>query len=505
MTGYRWGTYERISDDRREGAGLGVKRQHKDICAMIATRDPGGVVVDDYADNDISAYSGKRRPAYERLLADIRSGRINAIGAWHNDRLHRSPRELEDFIDLLETYDVHVATVQAGDMDLDTPSGRLIARQFGIIARFESEHKAARIRSKHLELAMTGRSSGGGQRSYGYLPIHDREDKPHKVVYEEIVLPEAQVIRECAKRVLQGESLYSVVADLNARGITTAAGGRWYRTSLARVLASAKIAGQREHRPGTRDGKVPLIGEITGPGKWDCPGGEKPWLPIITPTESARLRRLLADPDRRTSPGPTGRWLCAGGILRCGTCKRPMVGLRRSKSGQDRYICIGEPGHKDGTHVSIVAAGTDYVVTGWVSARVSVPAFRKALQRRDGRPDESILLEDIAAAEHQQEELAEEWAEGGIERAGWRAADKALQRRIDRARAQLSTDSATVVLDGLPANAKDLQAFLLDADVPVSRRRAVIRTLLDHVTVEPAGKAGRQKFDIARLTPEWKV
>jgi hypothetical protein len=42
LTGLLWGIYVRISDDRREGAGLGVKRQEKGIRAMIPRIDPGG-------------------------------------------------------------------------------------------------------------------------------------------------------------------------------------------------------------------------------------------------------------------------------------------------------------------------------------------------------------------------------------------------------------------------------------------------------------------------------
>lgn len=37
----------------------------------------------------------------ERMLAAIESRWVDAIATWHNDRLHRSPRELEAFIDLV--------------------------------------------------------------------------------------------------------------------------------------------------------------------------------------------------------------------------------------------------------------------------------------------------------------------------------------------------------------------------------------------------------------------
>ena len=67
--------------------------------------------------------------------------------AWHPDRLHRSPRELEAFIQLLERTRCTVETVQAGHWDLSTPTGRMTARQIGEVGRYESEHRADRVRA----------------------------------------------------------------------------------------------------------------------------------------------------------------------------------------------------------------------------------------------------------------------------------------------------------------------------------------------------------------------
>src|SRR5579884_2476096 len=151
------GLYCRISADK-EGAGLGVERQREDCEALARKR--GWTVAGVYVDNDISAYSGKRRPGYRRLLRDIQQGRINAIVAWHTDRLHRSLRELEEFIDVCEAGQVKVETVRAGELDYKTPSGRAMARILGTWARYESEHRSERIRRKHVEMAEKGLYKG---------------------------------------------------------------------------------------------------------------------------------------------------------------------------------------------------------------------------------------------------------------------------------------------------------------------------------------------------------
>jgi site-specific DNA recombinase len=63
--------YCRISLDRA-GAGLGVARQQED-CRELAIR-LGWPVAEVYVDNDVSAYSGKPRPAWQQLLAQVGSG-----------------------------------------------------------------------------------------------------------------------------------------------------------------------------------------------------------------------------------------------------------------------------------------------------------------------------------------------------------------------------------------------------------------------------------------------
>jgi len=90
----RVGIYARISSDR-EGDQLGVSRQIAD-CERLAARR-AFVVGDRYVDDDVSAWSGKPRPEYERLLTDLEAGSIHGVLVWHVDRLTRHPRELEAF------------------------------------------------------------------------------------------------------------------------------------------------------------------------------------------------------------------------------------------------------------------------------------------------------------------------------------------------------------------------------------------------------------------------
>ncbi|MBV8995101.1 MAG: recombinase family protein [Pseudonocardiales bacterium] len=94
-SGSPWMMYARISEDR-EGAGLGVERQLEDQCALFAQL--GLRLTGVYADNDLSAFTGKPRPDYLAMLTDLDSGRAKVVTAWHTDRLHRTPKELETYM-----------------------------------------------------------------------------------------------------------------------------------------------------------------------------------------------------------------------------------------------------------------------------------------------------------------------------------------------------------------------------------------------------------------------
>ena len=159
----RVGIYARISSDR-DGDELGVRRQEVD-CERLATLK-GWHIADRYVDDDISAWGGRRRPQYERMLADIEAGVLDGVVVYHLDRLHRHPKELEEFFDVCKAAGVTDLATVTGRIDLADPDGQFQARILGAVARKESDDKSRRIRRKHEELAEQGKVSGGGQPSF---------------------------------------------------------------------------------------------------------------------------------------------------------------------------------------------------------------------------------------------------------------------------------------------------------------------------------------------------
>ncbi|MBE7195130.1 MAG: recombinase family protein, partial [Gordonia polyisoprenivorans] len=223
--------YVRISDDRRDGAG--VARQEQD-CRALADAN-GWEVSGVYSDNSRSAYQGKRRPEFDRMCRDIEAGVVDIVLAWHPDRLTRHPIEFEALVTMIERTGVEVRTVTTGQFDLATASGRMHARNLGTIARYESEHRAERVARASKERAEAGKPHGG-TRPFGYRPGGADLDPA-----------EAPVVAELFERFLSGHSLRSLVRELNDREIRSVTGKPWAAITIKGILSNPRYASLRVH------------------------------------------------------------------------------------------------------------------------------------------------------------------------------------------------------------------------------------------------------------------
>jgi site-specific DNA recombinase len=444
-----------------------MQRQQAD-CRRLA-ESKGFSLVEVFTDNDLSTCSGKPRPGYRRLLNALRGGELDAVVAWHADRLHRSPVELEEFIAVCDERRIMVETVQAGTVDLSTPSGRMVARMLGSGARYESEHKAERIKRKARELAEAGKVGGGGTRPFGY-------ESDRRTLRES----EAAVIRDLAARFLAGESLGSLTRWLNDRGVPSVSGRGWSIQTVRRLLLSGRISGQREHH-----------GQIVAPAEWRA---------IITPEQTARIRAVLADPARRTTR--TARRYLLAGMLRCHRCGTTMVARPREDRSR-RYVCPGPPHPRGSGGTFVLADPVEQWLIEAVLYRLDSPHLADAVAgRASGDDTGEAAQQQIERARTRLTDLAEMFGTGEITRAEYVTARKAAEDQIKTAEKTLGALTRTSVLDGHlgqgAALRKQWDSLNLD------RKRAIVRTVLDYATVGPAVR-GRNTFDPSRITPEWRL
>jgi site-specific DNA recombinase len=475
----KWLIYSRISSDPKHDM-LGVERQLKE-CRELAAR-LGGDVVDVFIDDDVSAYSGKRRPRYEALLTAIVDKVGNGIIAWHPDRLHRSPRELESFIDLVEAHKTKIQTVQAGEYDLATASGRMTARVVGAVSRHESEHKGERVKAKLRQNAAAGKPMGGGTRCYGYA-----DDKMT------IVPVEAKFIRAACKKLLNGETLRGTTQWLNTQGSTTVSGREWTPSRVRSFAVNPRYAGLRASGKG-------VDAHVTA---------DATWKPIVDRATHDRLRSLLLDPARRRNR--SARSYLLSSLLICGRCGNRM--LSRPKSGRTdpveggtlrQYSCAADPGRMGCGRCSIRARELEEFIGDAVVAQFMTMAKAGLFVPEPIAVDDEISAE-IEALDRKAAMLGDQWGSDLIGDAAFAAATSKLIAR----RSELSTLVRRSVRNTPPMLA-DLAAHpervakLWEDVFTFDQKRALIMALVESVTITP--NPGNDKgFDSTRVSVAWKA
>ncbi len=102
-------------------------------------------VVETYVDRGQSGAKSSR-PALDRMLADARRRRFDAIACVKLDRLARSVRNLTTLAGELEALGVDLIVLDQG-IDTTTPAGRLLFHVIGSIAEFERDLIRERTRA----------------------------------------------------------------------------------------------------------------------------------------------------------------------------------------------------------------------------------------------------------------------------------------------------------------------------------------------------------------------
>ncbi|MFF9688949.1 recombinase family protein [Streptomyces sp. NPDC014623] len=477
--------YVRISQDRT-GAHLGVDRQREDCEALAESH--GWEVVEVYVDNDLSAYSGKARKDYRRMLADLELGTATVVIAWHTDRLHRSPTELEEYIDLSQRRGVDTHTCQAGELDLSTSSGRMTARIHGAVARHESEHKAERVARARLQKAKAGKF-GGGLRPFGWgVPTGETRKKTVKGTDEEIDVPvldmsklvpeEAAALDAGTDQILAGGSVRGWVRWLADKGLKSSTGKAIDHQSARDLLLRPRNAGIAVYR-----------GEEIGRGAWE---------PAVDEPRFRAVVAILTNPSRITSPGPNPKWF-GSLIYECGRpgCTANVTCTRTGGGNHPSYRCDDQ--HGGGRKAETL----DRYIENLLIERLSRDDAGELLAPAADGVDVAALQLESEQIRRRLTDLAGMFGAGQVDMAQFTEGSDVARAQLEGITSQLARAAVKdplVGLVGVPDVRKAWDGLDLD------RRRAVLRSLLRVILHKP--RPGRMPdggyFDYEAVETRWK-
>ena len=118
----------------------------------------GWEVFGEYVDLGISG-SKESRPELNRLMADAHRRHFDTVLCWKVDRFGRSLKHLVNALADLDSYGVAFVSLR-DNLDLSTPSGRLMFQIIGAMAEFERSLIQERVRAGLRNAKLKGKTLG---------------------------------------------------------------------------------------------------------------------------------------------------------------------------------------------------------------------------------------------------------------------------------------------------------------------------------------------------------
>lgn len=234
MSQVRVALYVRVSTEKQAEYGVSLDAQQAELTRYC--KDRGWAIAELYVDSGVSA-KNTDRPAFQRMIRDIKKGTINAIVVTKLDRLTRSIRNLCEINDeILKALGVHLVCTKDG-IDTSSVSGGLIMHLLALIGQMERENTAIRVSSAISHI----RESGG---HYGKVPF-GKMTVPHPTQ------PNMKQLVDCPKNgpwleqikkwYSEGKQPTEIARLLNERGIKPYYSDKWSLWNVDSLLRSYNI------------------------------------------------------------------------------------------------------------------------------------------------------------------------------------------------------------------------------------------------------------------------
>lgn len=347
--------YVRLSredDDREESNSI---TGQKDMIRDFFSRHPEFIECGMRVDDGFSG-SSFDRPAFQKMMADVRAGEIDCIVVKDLSRFGRNYLDAGEYIEQIFPF-LGVRFIAINDnydsLNRKEESDSLIIPFKNLINEAYCRDISVKIRSQ-LEMKRKRGDFIGAFAVYGYLK--DPENKNHLMMDPYA----ADVVRDIFRWKLAGISAGDIADCLNTNGILTPmdykksqglcfatpfrmnARSYWNATTVLRILKNPVYAGILVQGKNTTPSYKVKRRMVKSREEWDIVEGKHE--AIIAPDDFKVVQEVLAL-DTRTSPGGSMVEKFSG-MVYCGECGASMV-RKTVPSGKKKYVYYICAAHKN--------------------------------------------------------------------------------------------------------------------------------------------------------------
>lgn len=330
MKQFKIGGYCRVSTEEQAALVDGsLDNQKYRIKAFVDLKNVQeknwGQICDFYVDEGFSA-KDTRRPAFQRMIADLRRGKIDLILVTDLSRLSRSISDFCGILDLLKVTESSFLSIKE-QFDSSTPAGKMMLYNMINLAQFEREQTAERVALGCHARAMRGLLNGG----QALLGLDKKSEKKNSYVINK---PEAVLVNKIFNTFLEEGSLSRTIVKLEEYGIKPKINanrkqklidrGIWTSTLLSDLLQNYAYVGMREVN---KQHKNSDSKQLRTHEKYQIV--EASWPAIVDRNTFESVQVLIAEnklKERRRLQGAERRVFLISGIIHCKECGRSMVG-----------------------------------------------------------------------------------------------------------------------------------------------------------------------------------
>ena len=248
----RAGIYIRVSteDQAREGFSLGEQEEKlRQLC-----RYKDFEVYNVYKDAGISAKDMEHRPQFQKMLEDMKAGKINYIVAYKLDRVTRSVRDLETLISTLEQYHCYLVC-DRDDINTETANGRFFVRMLTVLSQLEIE-----IVSERTKFGMTGAIKAGHIPGSCPLGYYRDKDKVCRVDHAT-----KDIVLRIFNMYLEGKSYQTIANILDKEKVLYPEKKKWTDSTIKRIIHNRVYVGDFERYKYDSDKKTELYMDVVEP------------------------------------------------------------------------------------------------------------------------------------------------------------------------------------------------------------------------------------------------